>query len=80
MRVTISLDDDLLRQARELSGLSEVSALVGEALTVLVKRQSARRLARMGGSQIAGTGAPATMALALALGLSVSRRGEFEPR
>lgn len=51
MRVTLDLDDDLLAQAQTLTGLGETSALVREALKALIERESARRLARLGGSQ-----------------------------
>ena len=51
MRTTVALDDELLASARELTGLNETSALLRAALTALVQRESARRLARLGGSQ-----------------------------
>lgn len=51
MRTTINLDDVLLEQAQRLSGVQERSALLREALTALIERESARRLARLGGSQ-----------------------------
>jgi Arc/MetJ family transcription regulator len=51
MRTTIVLDDDLIADARELTGISEKSALVRAALQALVQREAARRLARLGGSQ-----------------------------
>lgn len=51
MRTTLALDDDLLSQAQGLTGLREKSALVREALKALIERESARRLARLGGSQ-----------------------------
>lgn len=51
MRTTIVLDDDLLSQAQRLTGTSERTALVREALTALIERESARRLARLGGSE-----------------------------
>jgi Arc/MetJ family transcription regulator len=51
MRTTINLDDALLDRARELSGLKERAALLREALEALIQRESARRLARLGGTQ-----------------------------
>jgi Arc/MetJ family transcription regulator len=51
MRTTINLDDALLDRARELSGLKERSTLLREALEALIQRESARRLARLGGTQ-----------------------------
>lgn len=50
MRTTIALDDELLRKAQEYTGLKEKTALVREALTALVQREAARRLAAIGGS------------------------------
>jgi len=50
MRTTLALDDDLLTKAKALTGLRETSGLVREALRALIERESARRLARLGGS------------------------------
>lgn len=51
MRTTITLDDDLLAEATELTRIDEKTALLREALRALIQRESARRLARLGGSQ-----------------------------
>jgi Arc/MetJ family transcription regulator len=51
MRTTIALDDDLVAKAQAMTGLREKSALVREALEALIQRESARRLATLGGSQ-----------------------------
>ena len=51
MRTTLSLDDELVAKAQELTGLKERSSLVREALKALIERESARRLARLGGSE-----------------------------
>jgi Arc/MetJ family transcription regulator len=51
MRTTIALDDELLSKAQAFTGLREKSALVREALKALIERESARRLARLGGSE-----------------------------
>lgn len=51
MRTTVALDDGLMAKAREFTGLKETSALVREALKALIERESARRLARLGGSE-----------------------------
>ena len=51
MRTTLALDDDLLAKAQAFTGLTEKSALVREALKALIERESARRLARLGGSE-----------------------------
>ena len=51
MRTTIVLDDDLLAKAQALTNLQEKSSLVKEALKALVARESAKRLANLGGSE-----------------------------
>lgn len=51
MRTTITFDDDLLARAQAVSGQMEKSSLVREALKALIERESARRLARLGGSE-----------------------------
>jgi len=51
MRTTVSLDDELLARAQSYTGITEKSALLREALTALVQREAAWRLARLGGSQ-----------------------------
>ena len=50
MRTTLNLDDDLLERAQKFNGLNEKTALVREALRALIERESARRLALLGGS------------------------------
>ena len=51
MRATIDLDEGLLAEAQRLTGLSKRTALVREGLKALIERESARRLARLGGSE-----------------------------
>jgi len=51
MRTTVTLDDELLARAEQLCGDLERSALLKEALKALVQRESARRLAALGGSE-----------------------------
>jgi Arc/MetJ family transcription regulator len=51
MRTTLALDDDLIREAQRLTGTNEKSALVRQALRALIERESARRLARLAGSE-----------------------------
>ncbi|MBM5792858.1 MAG: type II toxin-antitoxin system VapB family antitoxin [Cyanobacteria bacterium M_surface_7_m2_037] len=51
MRTTVNLDDALLAKAEALSGTPERSALLREALQALIERESARRLAALGGSE-----------------------------
>ena len=51
MRTTLNIDDQLLSEAQRLSGVTEKAALVREGLRALIERESARRLARLGGSE-----------------------------
>lgn len=51
MRTTLNIDDELLERARRLTGISEKTALVHAGLEALIARESARRLAELGGSE-----------------------------
>lgn len=51
MRTTVTLDDELLAKATKLTGSSNRAALLHDGLKALIERESARRLARLGGSQ-----------------------------
>ena len=51
MRTTVTIDDELFEDAKWLTGIDGKSALVREALRALVERESARRLAKLGGTQ-----------------------------
>lgn len=51
MRTTINLDDRLLAEAQRITGMKERTALIHEGLRALIERESARRLARLGGSE-----------------------------
>jgi len=51
MRTTLNIDDQLLEEAQRITGVNEKAALVREGLRALIERESARRLARLGGSQ-----------------------------
>jgi Arc/MetJ family transcription regulator len=51
MRTTLALDDHLLAEAQRLTGTTEKTALVREALRALIERESARRLARLGATE-----------------------------
>ena len=53
MRTTVTLDDDLLARAEELMGSGERTALLRAALLALIERESAQRLARLGGTETA---------------------------
>jgi Arc/MetJ family transcription regulator len=51
MRTTVNIDDKLLEKATKLAGPMDRATMLGEALTALIERESARRLARLGGTQ-----------------------------
>lgn len=51
MRTTVNLDDELLAKASSLTGFSERGVLLKEALKALIERESAKRLAQLGGSE-----------------------------
>ncbi len=51
MRTTLNIDDDLLEKARRLTGIEEKTALVRRGLEALIALESARRLARLGGTE-----------------------------
>ena len=51
MRTTLNIDDVLLNEAQRITGVTEKTALVREGLKALIERESARRLARLGGSE-----------------------------
>ena len=51
MKTTLKIDDQLLEKCRQLTGITEKTALVREGLKALIERESARRLARLGGTE-----------------------------
>ncbi len=51
MRTTLILDDELMARAQSLTGVKEKTSLVHEGLRALIARESARRLAALGGSE-----------------------------
>ena len=51
MRTTFNIDDELLAKAAKLTGSLDRTAVVHEGLKALIERESARRLARLGGTQ-----------------------------
>ena len=51
MRTTLNIEDELLAKAQRVSGLTEKTAVVREGLKALLERDSARRLARLGGTE-----------------------------
>ena len=50
MKTTMNLDDQLVKRALKLSGLKEKTAVVHAGLEALIARESARRLAKLGGA------------------------------
>lgn len=50
MRATVALDDDLIHTAQELTGVTERTALLREALKALIHLEASRRLAALGGT------------------------------
>ena len=51
MRTTLNIDDELLSEAQRITGVTEKTALVREGLRALIERESALRLAQLGGSE-----------------------------
>ena len=51
MRTTLHIDDTLIDKAASLTGVTEKTALVRKGLEALIARESARRLAALGGSE-----------------------------
>jgi len=58
MRTTLALDETLVAEAQAYTGLMERAALVREALRALIERESAKRLAALGGSDPKAEAAP----------------------
>ena len=50
MRTTLDLQEDLIASARELTGITEKTALIHLSLKTLIERESAKRLAVLGGT------------------------------
>jgi len=51
MQITVDIDDQLLATASKLAGAPEPSVLIRECLKAFIERESAQRLAKLGGSQ-----------------------------
>jgi Arc/MetJ family transcription regulator len=58
MRTTIILDEEMVRKAREMTGIKEKTALVHAGLLALIQREAARRLAALGGTMPGAHAAP----------------------
>jgi len=51
MRTTLNIEDDLIDQASKMTGIKEKTTLVKLGLEALIARESAKRLAKLGGSE-----------------------------
>jgi Arc/MetJ family transcription regulator len=51
MRTTITLDEDLIKRASDLTGITERTAVIRAALKALIAQESAKRLLRLQGSE-----------------------------
>jgi hypothetical protein len=51
MRTTLNIEDSLMDKASNLTGVKEKTTLVKLGLEALIARESARRLAKLGGTQ-----------------------------
>jgi Arc/MetJ family transcription regulator len=51
MRTTLNIEDTLIEKASDLTGIKEKTTLVKLGLEALVARESARRLAKLGGTE-----------------------------
>jgi Arc/MetJ family transcription regulator len=58
MSTTLVLDDDLIAEAQRLTGVKEKTVLVRQGLSALIERESARRVARLGGTEPGLTAIP----------------------
>ena len=52
VRITITLDEELMRKAEEMTGIADPLFLIQEALKALIERESARRLADIVGTRL----------------------------
>ena len=60
MKTTLNLEDELLARAADLTGIKEKTSLVRLGLEALIARESAKRLAVLGGDRKAiGNDSPA---------------------
>ena len=51
MRTTLNIDDRLIEKASAMTGIEEKTTLVKLGLEALISRESAKRLARLGGTE-----------------------------
>ena len=50
MRTTLNINDEIYERASKLTGITEKTQLLHEGLKTLIERESAKRLAKLGGS------------------------------
>jgi hypothetical protein len=58
VETTVAIDDELIDQAKALSGIRDTAALLTQGLRALIAQETARRLARLGGSDPSATAPP----------------------
>jgi hypothetical protein len=51
MRTTLNINDQILKKASALTGITEKTALIHMGLETLIALESAKRLAALGGSE-----------------------------
>lgn len=51
MRTTLNIEDELMDKASKMTGIKEKTTLVRLGLEALIARESAKRLARLGGTE-----------------------------
>ncbi len=51
MKITVNIEDKLIEKATKLTGITDKTALVRLALQLLIANESAKRLARLGGTE-----------------------------
>lgn len=50
MRTTVTIDDKLFQEAQDLTGIENKAEVIREGIRALIERESARRLAKLGGT------------------------------
>lgn len=79
MRTTVTLNDDLLATAQELTGIEERGQLIHAGLQALVQREASRRLAALGGTMPNASAAPRRRAVQEAIKPSPGRKRAARP-